>query len=115
LDQVPKDPAISGNAEDGVFAYVQAYAARSGRMRLAEVSCRRRQQSPAGADGLGDLVDVTKLAVLLIGVAGTLGGTLGRKYSADASTESRTSVLIVNVRRGVASEYARPGAIFETA
>jgi hypothetical protein len=32
LDQVPKDPATSDNAEDGVFAYVQACAARSGRM-----------------------------------------------------------------------------------
>jgi hypothetical protein len=32
LDEVPKDPVTSGNAESGVFAYVQAYAARSGRM-----------------------------------------------------------------------------------
>ncbi|SDN77855.1 hypothetical protein SAMN05444921_14015 [Streptomyces wuyuanensis] len=29
---MPKDPATSENAEDGVFAYVQAYAARSGPM-----------------------------------------------------------------------------------
>jgi hypothetical protein len=29
---VPKDPVTSGNAEAGVFAYVQACAARSGRM-----------------------------------------------------------------------------------
>jgi hypothetical protein len=29
---VPKDPVTSGNAEAGVFAYVQAYAGRSGRM-----------------------------------------------------------------------------------
>jgi hypothetical protein len=29
---VPKDPVTSGNAEAGVFAYVQAYAAQSGRM-----------------------------------------------------------------------------------
>lgn len=27
--EVPKDPAISESAEDGVFAYAQAYAARS--------------------------------------------------------------------------------------
>lgn len=32
MKKVPKDPAISENAEDGVFAYVQADAARSGRM-----------------------------------------------------------------------------------
>ncbi|BBC93663.1 hypothetical protein SRO_2487 [Streptomyces rochei] len=30
--KVPKDPDISGNAEAGVFAYMQACAARSGRM-----------------------------------------------------------------------------------
>ena len=30
--EVPKDPVTSGNAEGGVFAFVQAYAARSGRM-----------------------------------------------------------------------------------
>lgn len=30
--EVPKDPVTSGNAESGVFAYVQACAARSGRM-----------------------------------------------------------------------------------
>lgn len=30
--EVPKDPVSSGNAEAGVFAFVQAYAARSGRM-----------------------------------------------------------------------------------
>lgn len=30
--KVPKDPVTSGNAEAGVFAYVQPYAARSGRM-----------------------------------------------------------------------------------
>ncbi|GLX51755.1 hypothetical protein Shyhy01_47050 [Streptomyces hygroscopicus subsp. hygroscopicus] len=30
--EVPKDPVTSGNAEAGVFAFVQAYAARSGRM-----------------------------------------------------------------------------------
>jgi hypothetical protein len=29
---VPKDPVTSGNAEAGVFAYVQANAVRSGRM-----------------------------------------------------------------------------------
>ncbi|GHA59072.1 hypothetical protein GCM10010330_08750 [Streptomyces tendae] len=29
---MPKDPVTSGNAEAGVFAYVQAYAARSGRV-----------------------------------------------------------------------------------
>jgi hypothetical protein len=29
---VPKDPVTSGNAEAGVFAYVQAYAARGGSM-----------------------------------------------------------------------------------
>jgi hypothetical protein len=32
LCEVSKDPVTSGNAEAGVFAYVQAYAARSGRM-----------------------------------------------------------------------------------
>jgi hypothetical protein len=32
LYEVPKDPVTSGNAEAGVFAYVQADAARSGRM-----------------------------------------------------------------------------------
>ena len=32
LHEVPKDPVTSGNAEAGVFAYVQAYAALSGRM-----------------------------------------------------------------------------------
>lgn len=32
LYEVPKDPVTSGNAEAGVFAYVQAYAARNGRM-----------------------------------------------------------------------------------
>jgi hypothetical protein len=32
LHEVPKDPVTSGNAEAGVFAYVQPYAARSGRM-----------------------------------------------------------------------------------
>lgn len=32
LHEVPKDPGISGNAEAGVFAFVQACAARSGRM-----------------------------------------------------------------------------------
>ncbi|BDD74822.1 hypothetical protein GCM10023177_54120 [Streptomyces violaceoruber] len=30
--EVPKDPVTSGNAEAGVFVYVQACAARSGRM-----------------------------------------------------------------------------------
>jgi hypothetical protein len=36
---VPKDPVTSGNAENGVFAYVQACAARSGRMsRLVDYS-----------------------------------------------------------------------------
>ncbi|MEV4192571.1 hypothetical protein [Streptomyces toxytricini] len=49
---MPKDPATSENAEDGVFAYVRM-------------------------DELGDLVDVTTLAVAVIGVGGTLGGTLG--------------------------------------
>jgi hypothetical protein len=29
---VPKDPVTSGNAECGVFAYVQACAGRSGRV-----------------------------------------------------------------------------------
>jgi hypothetical protein len=29
---VPKDPVTSGNAEAGVFAYVQVCAAQSGRM-----------------------------------------------------------------------------------
>ena len=32
LSEVPKGPATSANAESGVFAYVQACAARSGRM-----------------------------------------------------------------------------------
>jgi hypothetical protein len=32
LYEVPKDPVTSGNAEAGVFAYVQAYATRSGCM-----------------------------------------------------------------------------------
>jgi hypothetical protein len=32
LYEVPKDPVTSGNAEAGVFAYVQADATRSGRM-----------------------------------------------------------------------------------
>jgi len=32
LYKVPKDPVTSGNAEAGVFAYVQLYAAPSGRM-----------------------------------------------------------------------------------
>jgi len=32
LHEVPKDPVTSGNAAVGVFAYVQACAARSGRM-----------------------------------------------------------------------------------
>lgn len=32
MKKVPKDPVTSGNAEAGVFAYVQACAARSGRM-----------------------------------------------------------------------------------
>ncbi len=32
LCKVPKDPVTSGNAESGVFAYVQASAARSGCM-----------------------------------------------------------------------------------
>jgi hypothetical protein len=32
---VPKDPVTSENAEDGVFAYVQAYAGRSGCMSRA--------------------------------------------------------------------------------
>ncbi|GGS92358.1 hypothetical protein GCM10010254_10340 [Streptomyces chromofuscus] len=31
-DEVPKDPAISENAEDGVFAYAQTHAAASGPM-----------------------------------------------------------------------------------
>jgi hypothetical protein len=32
LHEVPKDPVTSGNAEAGVFACVQAYAAWSDRM-----------------------------------------------------------------------------------
>ncbi|MGX1477471.1 UNVERIFIED_CONTAM: hypothetical protein RKD50_006279 [Streptomyces canus] len=32
LHTVPKDPVTSGNAEAGVFAYVQPYAALSGRV-----------------------------------------------------------------------------------
>lgn len=35
LIQVPKDPVTSGNAEAGVFAYVQAYATQSGHMPRA--------------------------------------------------------------------------------
>jgi hypothetical protein len=31
---VPKDPVTSGNAEAGVFAYVQAYAAGSSSMTV---------------------------------------------------------------------------------
>jgi hypothetical protein len=87
---VPKDPAISALAEDGVFAYVQADDVREGPMSgsvgeawtdlgvLAQVSCHRLPSADGGRmDELGDLVDVTTLAVALIGVGGTMGGTLG--------------------------------------
>lgn len=33
--EVPKDPVTSGNAEAGVFAYVQADAARGGSMSVS--------------------------------------------------------------------------------
>ena len=40
LYEVPKDPAISALAENGVFAYVQPYATVSGRMTEAAAYLR---------------------------------------------------------------------------
>jgi hypothetical protein len=56
FSEVPKDPAISGNAEDGVFVYVQMYATPSGPMtRSVDSSADRAGDiapygEPAGGD-----------------------------------------------------------------
>jgi hypothetical protein len=46
LDQVPKDPVTSGNAEVGVFAYVQSGAAVCGRMSRSMNDAGKDLESP---------------------------------------------------------------------